>query len=83
MTIDDMISVLRAAKEGKAVEFSMKGRDLWSNNYSIVENGWFDSQCFDYRIKPDPREVYLQHIGGGLWQEKFKGVATRFREVLE
>lgn len=62
MTIDEMITVLRAAKEGKVIEAKSKMHDQWKE---YVGSHCFvpDFQTYDYRVKPEPREWWLLDEG--------------------
>ena len=61
MTIDEMIEVLQAYKDGKTVQIRRKG-------------GWhdmdFDSECIfgfvNYRVKPEPFECWVNQFSSGL-----------------
>lgn len=50
MTIDEMIAVLQAYKEGKTIESKVKTTDIWNPIsypvWNFMEN--------DYRVKPEP-----------------------------
>lgn len=58
MSIDDMINVFRAAKDGKQIQVRRAGsQDRWINISDPVWNFEF----MDYRAKPEPRE-WLVHV---------------------
>lgn len=59
MTIDEMIAVLTAAKEGKKIQSKRNNRAEWYENTCPVWN----FEGFDYRVKPEPREWW---IAGGF-----------------
>jgi len=54
MTLDEMIAVLQAAKDGKKIEFLPHGYHAWKllncPNWNFGEN--------DYRVKRDPLELW-------------------------
>lgn len=92
MTIDEMISVLTAAKEGKAIEWRCKtgNRPEW---YAGAP-AW-DFCQHDYRVKPEPREIWVNEYDGWIAAHIARDVAIRsagsgpalrkavhFREVL-
>ena len=54
-TLDEMIAVMQAYKEGKAIEFSCKGMDGWSN----AKAPYWDWVTYDYRIKKQTKKVKL------------------------
>lgn len=89
MPLDEMIAVLQAAKARKKIQFRPTfGHQTelhWSDfdpEGTHISTTWNFNTC-DFRVKPEPRELWLQEAGTGIWQEKFKGFGTRFREVLE
>lgn len=50
MTIDEMIAVLRAAKEGKVIQFRDKEQQLkW---HDCILQSW-NFHLYDYRVKPE------------------------------
>ena len=58
MTHDEMIEFVNAIRDGKTVQYRLKG---------CVDHGWTDSVhgalpnfgTFDYRVKPMPRELWI------------------------
>lgn len=51
MNIDEMIAVLQAYKEGKAIEFRLRNSLVWCKcNLPVWD--WLD---YEYRVKPEPR----------------------------
>lgn len=86
----EYLPLVQALAEGKVIQH--KGRA-----------GWYDcpNPCFDYgpenyRIKPEPREVWLTakpvgHVATFAWSSEFEALAhtrqgnkpVRYREVLE
>ncbi len=87
MTVDKMIAVLQAYKEGKVIQFS----DGWSSWKTVVSSA-FDFDHFIYRVKHEPREftVLIDKDGGAqavaagdmkaLWAP---GATIKVREVLD
>jgi hypothetical protein len=62
MTLDKMIEVLQAAKDGKEIEFKEKNKSYWQRLYYKEEEGGLAAWNFweyDYRIKPKPREIWV------------------------
>ena len=58
MTIDEMIAVLQAAKEGKQIQWRTRGCPAadWDdfNDFSAMNFG-----VFDFRVKPEPRHFWV------------------------
>lgn len=91
MAIDDMIAVLRAAKEGKVIQFTSNRRiEDWQSGQRLGFN--FDD--FDYRVKPEPpkprewdlRGEHVYEVGGAGSINALVNVGhdhIRVREVLE
>ena len=81
MTIDGMIAVLQAAKEGKQIE--VRQFNCWSSVDIAEELSWVKK----YRVKPEPREWTARFYADGLATmtgSKFHGgEAVKVREVLE
>lgn len=61
MTIDEMIAVLQAAKEGKAIQARL--RNSPTDQWEVVSPSWNFAQC-DFRIKPTPREWWINFYEG-------------------
>ena len=64
MTHDEMIAVIQAHKDGKAIQQNCLG--TWMD----VTNPSWDFHVFDYRIKREPRiarEVWLNQYGGQFY----------------
>ena len=59
MTIDEMIEVLTAAKEGKAIESRTVIDDDESDTWHLnIEPKW-NFQVTEYRVKPEPRRFWI------------------------
>lgn len=96
MTIDEMITVLQAAKEGKNIQ--MKHHHGNNPEWKDVESsrlGW-DFSCFDYRVKPEPMEIEVWMLENGEYGRYMEFVKPshepshyrewtkkKFREVIE
>ena len=51
-TIQEMISVMQAAQEGKAIECTLLGKNEWSPPDAFETWAWNWNE-FDYRVKPE------------------------------
>lgn len=92
MTIDEMIAVLQAAKEGKTIQVKARisPKAMWGG--TVYSPTW-DFSNFDYRVKPQPREwwaeLYNQSgLRGGLWATREEAASegrkvVRVREIVE
>lgn len=54
MTIDEMIAVMQASKEGAVIQCRRTGDTKWETAQGPVWN-WLS---YVYRVKPEPREWY-------------------------
>lgn len=78
MTIDEMIAVLEAAKEGKEIEFQYINHPRVWNPAS--QPGW-DFYRLRYRVKPELIERWVVITSDGEERTfEFKKNATRFHE---
>lgn len=62
MTHDEMIAVIQAEKDGKIVQMTHNmGGSPWGDH-----NRWdpFDFACYKYRIKPEPKELWVNEYDG-------------------
>ena len=62
MTIDEMIAVLDAAKVGKRIEvmrLNLGSHMTWED---VVNPSW-DFARYKYRVKPEPRRVWVVYSG--------------------
>jgi hypothetical protein len=81
MSIEDLETVIQAVKNGKTIQMLRNGK--WVDIDFVG-----DLKRIDHRVKQEPRDLWLQECGGvegtakGLWQEKFEGLGTHFREVI-
>ncbi len=87
MTDDEIIAVVQAHKEGKAIE-SRNAGGVW--RACTPEPAW-NFQDRDYRVKREPREWWLAIRGDGRVFEELPGYAmcygalekVKVREILE
>ena len=81
MTIDEMITVLQAAKAGKQIQCSVQGSNAWFD----MEPNWNFGSC-DYRPKPpEPREWKVRLGSYGMyfdWETEPSQPVINVREVL-
>jgi hypothetical protein len=59
MTIDEMIAVLQAAKAGKQIQINVS--DKWTD---LDANPSFGAPINSYRVKPEPREWWVNVYDG-------------------
>jgi hypothetical protein len=92
MNLDEMIEVLQAAKDGKEIEFKEKDKSYWQRlcykDGSAAWNFWE----YDYRIKPEPRECWVNIYSSNWMAHSTKEIAilksggivepVLFREVI-
>ena len=92
-TIDEAIEILKAMKEGKKIQVYMGSE--WQN--STLETGVPNFFQLTYRIKPEPREIWVNmydpddgHFAYSSKDQALAGrgsnakeTAVRFREVIE
>lgn len=62
MTIDQMIEVLQAAKQGKRIEYK-QGDSCWLSLPEVTE--YWDFVHNTYRVKREPRIVYCNEYPDG------------------
>ena len=94
MTIDEMIAVLQAAKEGKTIQ-ARRISDLPCLPWQTTDKPQWDFGSTEYRIVPEPRDIWLYEYPGGILGyhytfKELKEVAEpqrsrmrHFREVIE
>lgn len=58
MTHDEMIAVITAFQNGKAVQFRHRGDE--GEEWSYVGAPTWNFDKYDYRIEPEPREFWVQ-----------------------
>lgn len=88
MTHDEMIAVILAHKAGKVIQCRDKlpTRRSWDDVPCPVWN----FERIEYRIKPEPGEVWIDVVPPPGMQDAYTGVSTgprpgwtKFREVIE
>ena len=57
--IDHMIAVMQAAKEGKTIQFRVLDSSDIDVRWRDAHAPSWDWTVFDYRVKPEPRRVWL------------------------
>lgn len=70
MTIEEMIEVLQAYKEGKKIEMFVDAADRWV----VVEYPLWNFKDCKYRVKKIPTRL---EVANKVWEETF-GIADRF-----
>jgi hypothetical protein len=63
MTYDDMLEVIKAAKEGKTIQY--KKQDNWESLRKGYAN--FNFHYHEYRVKPEPKVIYVNENNNGEW----------------
>ena len=61
MTIEEMIAVLQAAKEGKKIRFRNKGREDWYN----IDNTVWNFEFCEYEAVKEPRHFWINIYPNG------------------
>jgi len=64
MNHDEMIEVIQAHKDGKTIQLRHKNQPKWVDFSKPLWN--FDNT--DYRVKPEPREFYIDLNSNGTVQ---------------
>ena len=64
MTHDEMIAIIAAHKDGKVIEWATKNELplKWTPKPKALS---FNFGTFDYRIKPEPRAIYVNEMASG------------------
>ena len=86
MTVDQMIAVLQAAKDGKAIQY--RNIDIGGDWIDCSRTRLYST--YEYRIKPEPREMWVPENDFGLpfrddpcsIEKRYGCKAVRVREVL-
>lgn len=63
--IDHMIAVLTAYKEGKTIQ--ARHRDDEKTTWLQATEPCWDWETYDYRVKPEPRIVWINEYANGIW----------------
>lgn len=74
MTHDEMIAVIQAHKDGKAIEG--RSKDCLGKWCEMKEPGWSFRTC-EYRVKREPRVLHITECSDGAL------VGVKFVEVME
>lgn len=62
MNINEMIEILQAYKEGENIQAKYKGG---SSFWGVIDNPpTWNFEEYDFRVKPEPREFYVNLYGG-------------------
>ena len=69
-TLDEMIAVMQAARDGKKIEF--KELNSASANWELARSPYWDWHKFDYRVKPEPRKMPLGYADINLHRDLFR-----------
>ena len=95
MTIDSMIEVLQAAKEGKAIQCRLRDHHAHQWTPVNVHDAQWNFSRYEYRVKPEPRTVWLVIVGSAGWYYAYdseqsardnlpkSGKVVKFIEVIE
>lgn len=85
-TVDEMIAVMTAYKEGKQIEFRGKST-IVSLEWKAVDDPIWDWDSLDYRVKPDPKYVpydSVLEVDRDKWiARKSNGLVSRLRAFAE
>ena len=93
-TIDEAIEVLQAMRDGKSIQV-LHINDHWGDRVKSREDELPDFYNLDYRVKPEPREFWLNLYpsGSACRHETFEeasrnisdphGITIKVREVIE
>ena len=87
MTYDEQIAVLEAAKAGKNIERRSTKRYALHTWWSVDESS-FNFFDYDYRVKPEPREIWAYENPDGtltcpVYPMRSDRKAIKFVEVIE
>lgn len=75
-TIDEMVAVMIAARDGKKIQF-LAIRDSEGHPITTEWRDWgpnpycWDWIRFDYRVKPEPRRIYVHEYKQGIATDFF------------
>ena len=79
MNYDQMIAVLQAAKDGKAIQRLLKSHgSKWEDDPKPPWDCGWNFACYNYRVKPEPRVFYAV-----LREHGSQCVAYRDRKLAE
>ena len=61
----EIIDVVQAYLNGEAIEFKLRN----SKNWNLADRPTWDFTCFDYRVRREPRTVYVNVYADGSMSE--------------
>lgn len=61
--IDSMVTVMQAFKEGKAIQYWARCNRSTDENWGDAPNPIWNWASYDYRVKPEPRRVWVNMYG--------------------
>ncbi len=92
----DYLPLVQALAEGKVVQYKFLRADASQDWLSLASNIDFVMPPEHYRIKPEPREIWVNHypngVASGNYESKLSAfdhrandtaIQVRYREVLE
>lgn len=91
MSFDAMIEIIKAAKEGKKLQWKEVYGTEWQPITESLDKASFNFQAFEYRIQPvvqKPKEiwVYSTETANVVWEEDERHLVTsgaiHYREVI-
>lgn len=65
MTVDQMIEVLTAHRDGKKIESRYKFRPGGDTKWYAFGGCDFDFRDYDYRVKPEPKVIWVNECADG------------------
>jgi hypothetical protein len=65
MTPQEMMGVIQAYVDGKRIQKTTSGRNNWVDEPLSWSISW-DFSNYDYRIKPEPRIIYVNEYPDGI-----------------
>lgn len=74
-TIDEMIEVMQAYKDGKTIEFT---DFYYDDNWKEIDSPYWNWRLFDYRVKPEPKYVPYDSVDEVEKDKWIKSKATGF-----
>ena len=83
MNIDEMIEVLQAMKEGKKILIRENAPSYCWRDYVYSDNtGGMNFVVFEFKVKPEPREFYVNIDRTGLYTHKTEKEAIKGKTTL-
>ena len=68
--IAHMIAVMQAAKEGKEIQFRDRCNRGTDDNWVDAPSPIWNWATFDYRVKPEPRRVWVNQYPSGALADR-------------